>query len=122
MPTSDELAHLASFSRENLVNWQRKDGHHAGSGIRIGGTPVRCLTFDDLLADVDYVDLLYIDAEGYDFELLKLFDFDRLAPEIVRFEHVGLSQGEWDEAVRLLAHHGYRTVREEDDTSGYRRP
>jgi hypothetical protein len=71
---------------------------------------------------VDYVDLLYIDAEGYDFELLKVFDFDRLAPEIVRFEHVGLSRGEWDEAVRLLAHHGYRTVREEYDTTGYRRP
>ena len=55
-------------------------------------------------------------------ELLKLFDFDRLAPEIVRFEHAGLSQGEWVGAVRLLARCGYRTVREEYDTTAYRRP
>jgi FkbM family methyltransferase len=114
------LAHLASFSREHLLDWQRRDGERAESEIRIGGTPVRCLTFDDLLADVDYIDLLHIDAEGHDFELLKLFDFDRFAPEIVRFEHVHLSRDDWDEAVRLLASHGYRAVREEYDTTAYR--
>ena len=119
----DRLAHLASFSRERLVEWQRSDGRrYAQSGIRIGGTSVRCLTFDDLLADVDHIDLLHIDAEGYDFELLKLFDFNRFAPEIVRFEHAALSRDEWDEAVRLLARNGYRTIREEHDTTAYRRP
>ena len=118
----DGLAHLASFSREHLLDWQQRDGHRVESDIRIGGTPVRCLTFDDLLADVDYVDLLHIDAEGYDVELLKLFDFDRFAPEIVRFEHAHLSLGDWDAAVRLLARYGYRTVREEYDTTAYRRP
>jgi FkbM family methyltransferase len=118
----DGLAHLASFSREHLLDWQRQDGDHAGSDIRIGGTPVRCLTFDDLLAGVDHVDLLHIDVEGYDFELLKLFDFDRFTPEIVRFEHAHLSRSEWDEAVRLLVSQGYRTVREEYDTTAYRGP
>jgi FkbM family methyltransferase len=116
----DSLAHLASFSRTNLLHWQRQDGHRFGSGIRIVGTPVKCLTFDDLLADVDFVDLLHIDVEGYDFELLKSFDFDRFAPEIVRFEHVGLTRGDWDNAVRLLVRHGYHTVREEYDTTAYR--
>jgi FkbM family methyltransferase len=118
----DGLAHLASFSRERLLDWLRKAGHRSEQRIRIGGTPVRCLTFDDLLADVDYIDLLHIDAEGYDFELLKLFDFERIAPEIVRFEHVHLSRADWDEAVRLLARHGYRTVREEYDTTAYHCP
>ena len=116
----DDLGHLASFSREHLLDWQRRDGHHDEADIRIGGTSVPCLTFDDLLADVDYVDLLHIDAEGYDLELLKLFDFDRFAPEIVRFEHAHLSRGDWDEAVRLLVRHGYRTIREEYDTTAYR--
>ena len=76
----DQLAHLATFSRERPLEWQRRDGRYAESEIRIVGTPVRCLTFDDLLADVNHIDLLHIDAEGYDFELLMLFDFDRLAP------------------------------------------
>jgi len=117
----DGLAHLASFSRDHLLDWQRRDGR-AGSDLRIVGTPVHCLTFEDLLADVEYVDLLHIDAEGYDFELLKLFDFDRFAPELVRFEHIHLSREDWDAAVRLLVRHGYRTIREEYDTTAYRRP
>lgn len=117
----DALAHLAPFSRAHLLDWLRRDGHRAESDIRIGKTHVQCLTFDDVLADVDYVDLLHIDVEGYDFELLKLFDFDRFAPGIVRFEHVHLSRGQWDAAVRLLARRGYHTVREQYDTTAYRR-
>jgi FkbM family methyltransferase len=118
----DRFGHLASFSRAHLLDWLRRDGHRSGSDLRITGSPVRCLTFDDVLSEVDDIDLLYIDAEGYDVELLKLFDFGRLAPAIVRFEHVHLSRNDWNAAVRLLARHGYRTVREEYDTTAYRQP
>ena len=86
---------------------------------RIGSVPVTCLTFEDVLANASYVDLLHIDAEGYDLELLKLFDFERITPPIVRFEHVHLSRSDWDEAVRLLARYGYRVLREEYDTTAY---
>jgi hypothetical protein len=72
-----------------------------------------------VLADASYLDLLHIDVEGYDLELLKLFDFGQITPPIVRFEHRHLSAGESDEAVRLLAHHGYRMVREEYDTTAF---
>jgi hypothetical protein len=62
---------------------------------------------------------LHIDAEGYDLELLKLFDFPRFAPRLVRFAHAHLSRADWDEGVRLLARHGYRVLREQYDTTGY---
>jgi hypothetical protein len=81
-----------------------------------------CKTFADVLADVTYLDLLEIDAEGYDLELLKLFDFSRIKPPIVRFEHMHLSADERDEAVELLADLGYRMVREEYDTTAYSAP
>ena len=79
-----------------------------------------CVTFDELLAGVDDVDLLHLDVEGYELELLRLFDFARFAPAIVRFEHAHLMRSDWNEAVRLLAGHGYRMLREEYDTTAYR--
>jgi len=118
----DSVGGLASFSRERLVKALRDMGERAPRGIDIVSTPVRCVTFEDLLADIDYVDLVSIDVEGYDLEILKLFDLARFAPAIIRFEHVHLSRSEWDEAVKLLARHGYRVLREEHDTTAYLHP
>src|SRR5262245_57265731 len=116
------LAGLASFSRERLEDWQRRDGHHYPAAHGIGAVPVDCVTFEDLLVNVERVDLLEIDAEGYDLELLRAFDFGRFAPAIVRFEHAHLSRRDWDAAVALLNRHGYRVVQEEHDTTGYKPP
>jgi FkbM family methyltransferase len=116
----DSYAGLASFSRERVLEWQRRDGHRAPPDSRIGSIPVTCVTFDELLAEVDHVDLLHLDVEGYELELLRIFDFARFAPAIVRFEHAHLMRSDWNEAVRLLAGHGYRMLREEYDTTAYR--
>ena len=116
----DSYAGLASFSRDRLVNWQSRDGHRAPAGSRIGAVPVHCVTFDELLGETEYVDLLHLDVEGYELELLRLFDLARFTPAIVRFEHAHLMQSDWNEAVRLLAGHGYRMLREEYDTTAYR--
>jgi FkbM family methyltransferase len=112
------LAHLATLSRARLEDWRLHDG--GSTRAEIGSVAVECATFEDLLRDVTYLDLLHMDAEGYDLELLKLFDFSRGAPPIVRFEHAHLARPRWDEAVALLARHGYRIVAEEYDTTAYR--
>lgn len=55
--------------------------------------PVPCLTFDSLCRKhgVGHVDLIHIDTEGYDFEVIKLIDFERLKPRLLIFErkHLG---------------------------------
>lgn len=114
----ESLGGLASFREEPLRAFHGKMGSHY-PGSRVGSVGVECTTFADVLANASYLDLLQIDVEGYDLELLKLFDFARVTPPIVRFEHRHLSAGELDEAVQLLARHGYRMVREEYDTTGY---
>jgi FkbM family methyltransferase len=116
----DSHAGLASFSRDRLLNWQSRVGDRAPAGSRIGSVPVRCVTFEELLAETEYVDLLHLDVEGYELELLRIFDFARFAPAIVRFEHAHLMRSDWNEAVRLLAGHGYRMLREEYETTAYR--
>ena len=112
----EALSVFASFSRARLLEWERTDGL---GQRRIGSVPVACTTFDERLAGVDFVDVLQLDVEGYDLELLKLFDFVRFRPPIVRFEHAHLSQADWDSAVQLLAKHGYRMLREKIDTIAY---
>jgi FkbM family methyltransferase len=116
----EALGGLASFSRFHVQDWLDGDGRrHNPDAAGIASETVRCVTFADLLADVDYVDLLHVDTEGYDLEVLRLFDLERYAPPIVRFEHVHLSRAEWDEAVRLLAGQGYRVLREAHDTTAH---
>jgi FkbM family methyltransferase len=115
----EALAPLGTFSERRIQDWHQQDGMRSAPDSRIGSVPVTCLTFEDVLADASSVDLLHIDAEGYDLELLKLFDFERITPPVVRFEHVHLSRSDWDEAVRLLARYGYRVLREEYDTTAY---
>jgi FkbM family methyltransferase len=114
--TLESFSGTASFREEPLQTPHRKAGPQ---GSRIGSVEVTCTTFADVLVGIDYLDLLQIDVEGYDLELLKLFDFGRIRPAIVRFEHRHLSASELDDAVVLLARYGYRVVREEYDTTAY---
>ena len=57
---------------------------------------------------VERIDLLHVDAEGYDFQILKMLDFRQLPPSTILFEHLHLSAGERQAAAELLQGHGYR--------------
>jgi FkbM family methyltransferase len=95
---------VASFDRAVV------DGH----GLRGPGGEhivepyeVECLPLSDLLRGVDRIDLLQIDVEGYDAEIVRMFDFDTYRPRIVRFENRHLARPDHDGAVRRLLDHGY---------------
>jgi FkbM family methyltransferase len=117
----DSLGGVASFNRAHVERFMPAAVARY-PGIRVGSLDVRCTTFEDVLSDTPQLDLLLIDTEGYDLELLELFDFDRFRPAIVRFEHAHLSPESWDDAVELLTRRGYRTLREQYDTTAYLRP
>lgn len=56
---------------------------------------------------VKEIDLLQIDAEGYDYQILKQFDFEKYQPYVIHFEIVNLSKAEQTAAKKLLDLHGY---------------
>ncbi len=114
----EELGGIASFREGPLRAFHAKMGRHY-PGSSVGTIVAACTTFADVLSDVSYLDLLQIDVEGYDVQLLTLFDFARIKPSIVRFEHRHVPPSELDEAFLLLAHHGYLMVREEYDVTAY---
>jgi FkbM family methyltransferase len=84
--------------------------------------PVQCRTMERLLREhgVEKVDILQIDTEGYDYIILKLFDFDKYRPAIVHYEHQHLSQTDRDAAEALLRDRGYAVHRENYDTLALR--
>jgi len=71
---------------------------------------VETLCFDTLLnkADARKVDLLQIDAEGYDYELIKLINFKRLKPRILHYEHMHLSEADRRNCEQYLKDQGYQ--------------
>ena len=117
---------LGSFSRENILKHKQGITNHGAAAVPeieryIIEEQVPCITFDQVLdaLGTNHVDLLQIDAEGYDFELIKAFPFLRTMPTIVRYEHMHLSKHEQRNCRVFLKRKGYRFVTELADTVAY---
>jgi FkbM family methyltransferase len=88
---------------------------------------VQCISFDEPLNQhqIEQIDLLQIDTEGYDAEIIKHIDFKRIKPSIIRFEHripSGImSQDTFLSIVELLHEHGYELAIEPYDATAYQR-
>jgi FkbM family methyltransferase len=106
----DSSEQVASFDRNHLL----KSGVPAE---RIVCTNIRCHTLDGLRLQHGFrtFDLVQIDAEGYDFEIIKTIDFGAASPSLIRFEHIHLSERDCTECVRMLAQQGYRFLSEKSD-------
>lgn len=121
------LLQSASLDRarvETAVRWYREENPqingHAFDLIEEVSVP--SLTWDSLLTKhrVDKVDILVIDSMGYDYELLKVFPFDRVLPDIIHFEHALLSPEDQMACVELLVEHGYSMAKVAVDTIAVR--
>jgi FkbM family methyltransferase len=84
----------------------------------VQAVPVQARTLDTLLAEhgVERVDILQIDTEGYDLNVLRLFDFARFRPSVVHYEHQHLNAQDRAIAETLLRDHGYRIRPQDYDT------
>ncbi|MES2884643.1 MAG: FkbM family methyltransferase [Pseudomonadota bacterium] len=67
-----------------------------------------------------HVDLLHIDTEGYDYEVLKQFDFPRYKPRVVLYEHKHLGSEHLLAARELLVKQGYSLHARTADTLALR--
>ncbi len=91
-------------------------------GRALLGRQVKCWTFDRLLQEANLrgtIDLLQIDAEGYDYEIIRSLDLAAVRPAIIHYEHMVLSQRDRNACLQLLADHGYRFLLEDNDTIAY---
>ncbi len=107
---------LASFRRDVLETNSRA---YAGP---IEAITVPTLTFDTLMRKhgATHMDVLQVDTEGFDWQVIKMVDFDRFRPAIIHFENNFLSAAEMADCVALLARNGYRMLNAGVDTIAYR--
>ena len=60
------------------------------------------LIYDNGIEDIDY---LQIDTEGYDVEILKMIDFKKISPRLIRFEYSNTSKKDLDVARVILSNY-----------------
>ena len=101
---------LASFRRDHIV---KHEGRVPGISDHIRSTTVATTSFEDLLErfNVRAVDVLQVDAEGFDAMLLSWFPFGRLKPGVVHYEIEHMSAKELAATRARLASFGYRVHR-----------
>ena len=105
----DWVLGTASLNKQSILKFSRE---FPGLEDRVVETLVDGATIASLLDQQGFksLDLLMIDAEGYDYELLRVFPFERLRPSVVFLEHAHLDARQREAAVSLLVQHGYRVA------------
>lgn len=90
---------------------------------RVVQEDVRCCTFETLWRQhpLPRLDVIHVDAEGYDDKILAQIDLARLRPTIVMYEHKHLSEPQQNEVLTRLRAHGYRTLDLGSDVLAVRR-
>lgn len=98
-------------------------GHLSEFPAHTAQETVKCTTLAALLArhKPEKIDVLQIDASGYDAKILKQFDFARYHPAIVTIEFQHLAGQEKSEAEALLLSNGYLFYQDEGDLFAFRR-
>ena len=73
---------------------------------------VDCLTLNQLFNkhSLTSIEILYLDAEGLDFELIKSIDFSKFNINLIIFEHIHLDKSGFD-AIEFLDSKGYDTIK-----------
>ena len=81
---------------------------------------VPCRPLMELVEEEGMLDaaLIQIDVEGFDFEVLKMIDFERFSPAVIKYEHEGLSGEDQAAARKLLENQGYQVQVIKTDTVG----
>jgi FkbM family methyltransferase len=113
---SDWYDQLGSFDKGHIL--KHCTGRNSALQPYIVEQDVRCVPLQDVLDKhrVERIDLIHIDAEGFDFEVLSQLDFRRYKPAVVLYEHYHLPAEQKAKAKSLLEANGYTLTEFEEDT------
>jgi FkbM family methyltransferase len=86
--------------------------------------PVPCITSEELLRkyNIKQLDWLQIDTEGFDFEIIKMFNIPKIKPKVIVFENHHLSEADKQECSAFLQKEGYKLRVFKGDTMAMYQP
>lgn len=81
-------------------------------------TRVNCIKFSELCArnDITKIDLLHLDTEGYDAEIIKTIDFNKIKIRMLMFENKHLQKSELKHVESILITHNFAVISNGNDT------
>jgi FkbM family methyltransferase len=105
---------IASFDKNHLLSGKKKIPDIEKYIIE---ESVDCISLEELFTDnnSDNISFLQIDTEGYDFEIIKMIDFKKHKPKIIRYECSTLSKSDNQACIDLLFNNGYQFFDEGND-------
>jgi FkbM family methyltransferase len=113
------IAQCASLDRGRLEHEIGKADPSVRASLlaRVAPHRVETVTLPDVFARAPRpVDVLQIDAEGYDPQIVRMLDEVDTWPTIVRFEHCNISPADHAATMQWLREHGYGIAVDVDDT------
>lgn len=112
---------LASFSKEKVEELFENgvvEKNCSKFGIAIPSDPEQRISYEEVPVicpktilskyNIQSIDLLQIDAEGFDLEVIRIFDIPNTLPKAIIFENVNHSQDELEASYKMLKSNGYR--------------
>ena len=115
---SEFRSQLTSFVKESVLS---QIEYFPNVAEMIKEVEVECICFETLLSRIGRrdIDILQIDAEGYDYQILKMIDFTEIRPMIINFEHCLMNKATQEDCSRFLFEQGYRMTKGDRDTTAY---
>lgn len=108
---------IASFDRGHVFEHARRIGM---SNDVIVEEPVECTTLDGILSlSEQKPDILKVDTEGYDYEVLSMLDLAKYQPTIIRFEHLHMSNNQYEALMGRFIAVGYKFIADKMNTTAY---
>jgi FkbM family methyltransferase len=107
VPLPVEAAAISSLDRALVVGAAR---HFRVPGLRIESFKVPALTIGQLMSqyELEALDFLQVDAEGYDARILASIDFRSVRPAVIAYEHANLGDQDRRACRDLLKNQGYQ--------------
>ena len=126
---------LASFSKEKIEQ-AFEDGIVASNcrrfGIEIPAEQSQWISQENVQViapatliqtyNLQHIDLLQIDAEGYDLEVIRIFDIPKTRPQAIIFENVGLNAADYAACLQLLEEQNYQLKKFGPNTLALQKP
>ena len=126
LPDQKWLHGQCSFIRENIENEVRKKlvpKYPEIANLLINNIIVEkiyCISFGELLSkyNIQYVDLLQIDTQGFDYHIIKSIDFNIIKPSMINYESM-FDSSEKLSCEKKLKRYGYTLIQHDLDTFAY---